>query len=377
MSPPPVFFWQNMPAHHQTGALDALAKTWGSPVHGVWCSGLDERRKALGWTPRPCSHLVNVTLPSAGWRKEVQSIVSGSPDGIHMFSGIGAYPPVTVALNHLMERPNPRIGLIVESPIMHGWRRWARLLKARHHYLPRRNQIRAVFAMGSLGMRFYKDLGLKDEQLFPFMYQEDVPPCLPVPTPETTRIIYAGQLDQRKGVDVLIAALGRVTSPNWTLGVFGDGSERRRLQNMAFSSGLAGKIAFHGVVKSEQVAARMREHDLCVVPSRFDGWGMATNEALQSCVPVIASDKAGSSDLVHASGAGAVFVSEDVHGLAQLIDERLRKPELINHEKMLASRYADKISPSTVGAYLQEALQHAFLNRRDKPAPPWLAQHAC
>jgi glycosyltransferase involved in cell wall biosynthesis len=372
MDKPPVFFWQNMPAHHQTGALDALAAAWGAPVYGVWCSDIDARRKAQGWSPLERKHLKDIFLPQVGWRNEVEMLIAANSNAIHVFSGIGAYPPVTAALHQLRRHHSPKIALIVESPIMLGWRRWARWLKTRYHYMPCRRQIGAVFAMGIMGVRFYRGLGFRDEQLFPFMYQEDLFACKPTTTPEVVRIIYAGQLSRRKGADILLAALAQVPPADWTLDIFGDGPERAELERMAALFGLSDKVRFRGIIQSAQLMVEIRQHDLCIVPSRFDGWGMVTNEALQSSVPVIVSDRAGSADLVRASTAGAVFPAEDALALARLIKERLGNRKLLETEKQAAHHYAHKITPQVVGAYLAASLEHTFVSPTTKPKPTWM-----
>ena len=100
MSRPPAFFWQNMPAHHQAGALDRLSAQWGAPVTAVWAGGLSPQRMADGWRPLACASLRQITLPSEGWAEQVRALVADHAGAIHVFSGIGAYPPLDLALGY-------------------------------------------------------------------------------------------------------------------------------------------------------------------------------------------------------------------------------------------------------------------------------------
>ena len=120
------------------------------------------------------------------------------------------------------------------------------------------------------------------------------------------------------------------------------------------------------------MVSALSAHDLCVVPSRYDGWGMATSEALQAGVPVLVSDASGSRDIIRASGAGVVFPSGNVHVLNSLLAQRLDNPGVIPEEKRRARAYAPKISPGNVGRYLAESFEHAFLGRMPRPQADWL-----
>ncbi len=373
MVKPAVFFWQNMPAHHQTGALDALAATWGAPVYGVWAEDISSDRRGDGWQASRRSHLRDVFLPSVGWREQVDELASGNPGAIHVFSGLGAYPSVTRAARIIMRQPRPKVALIVETALKSPWRRLPSTLKSIYHYYPVRKKIGAVMAIGSLAESFYRSIGFKESQVYPYLYQCDAPRiCAEDATSGELRIAFVGRLAPYKGLDLLLEALAPLTGRAWSLGVYGDGPAKAQLQEKARRLGLASRIRFHGLIASDAVVSALSAHDLCVVPSRYDGWGMATSEALQAGVPVLVSDAAGSRDIIRASGAGDVFPSGNVPVLRSLLAQRLDSPGVIPEEKRRARAYAPKISPGNVGRYLAESFEHAFLGRMPRPPADWL-----
>lgn len=373
-SQPPLFFWQNMPAHHQTGALDALASGWSAPVTGVWCDDVSASRRSQGWGASPRVSLRDHFLPSSGWEQAVDDLIDGNRTAIHIFSGLGAYAPVTRAARRLARTPDAKMGLIVESPIMLGWAGIARRWKARYHYRPFLGKMRAVFAMGELGLDFYRGLGFAEEQLFPYLYQEAVP-LPPSRSPERgdVRLVYAGQLNERKGVDILLAACRALPRQGWTLDIFGDGPLRPKLEAEARRDGLAGRIVFRGIVPSSALVAELPRFDLAVVPSRFDGWGMFVNEALQCGLAVIATDKVGAAGLVASAMAGAIVPSEDIAALAAAVSRRIAHPDLLRDEQTKAREYAPRLSPGRAGEYLGAALRHAFLDDGIRPTPGWIS----
>ncbi|MGA0133217.1 MAG: glycosyltransferase [Opitutales bacterium] len=378
MTAPGLFFWQNMPTHHQAASLDALAELWPAPVTGVWCSRISEARRRLGWSEPATRHLAHRYLPAdrPAWKKEVREVIDAHAEDIHVFSGIGAYAPVTHALGLLSARPAPKMGLIVEMPVMLGWRRHLRHLKARYHYRRHYGRMGCVLTMGAAAREYYAQLGFERRRLFPFFYQTEAPAPAPRAAPAVLSLAYVGQINHRKGLDVLLEALARVADAGWTLTVYGDGPDRARAEKFAVSAGLAGRVRFLGSVPSEEVLRRLPSHDLCIVPSRFDGWGMVVNEAIQSGVPVLVSDRAGSSELLAASHAGAVFPAGDPRRLAELIDARLRDRSLLDSERRAAAAFAPRLAPGEAARYLRDVLRHVFLGEGDRPAPGWLPPSA-
>jgi len=372
MDKPPVFLWQNMPAHHQTGALDALAKNWGAPVTGVWMEDISKDRRGDGWQARRRAHLRDVFLPSVGWQRQVDELASTHLGAIHLFSGIGAYPPVTRAARIILKQVNPKAGLIVETALKAPWRRLPSALKSIYHYYPVRSKIGAVMAIGSLAEDFYLSIGYEESQIYPYLYQCDAPACITEAISSAElRLAFVGRLAAYKGLDLLLKALAPLTAQAWSLDIYGDGPAKAELVALAERWGLSSRIRFHGLIASDAVVPALAGHDLCVVPSRYDGWGMATSEALQAGIPVLVSAAAGSRDLIRASGAGEVFASGMVSSLTALLARRIDDPKLILEEKRRARAYAPKIATEVVGAYLAEALENAFLGSRGRPSPPW------
>jgi glycosyltransferase involved in cell wall biosynthesis len=373
MDRPAVFFWQNMPAHHQTGALDAFAKIWGAPVTGIWAEDISSNRCGDGWQASRRLHLRDVFLPSAGWRHKVDDLASNNLGAIHVFSGIGAYPSVTRAARIILRQPRPKVALIVETALKSPWRRLPSALKSIYHYYPVRAKIGAVMAIGSLAENFYESIGFKESQVYPYLYQCDAPQIIAASTShDELRIAFVGRLAAYKGLDLLFEALAPLGDRAWSLGVYGDGPAKAHLLARVKRLGLASRIHFHGLIASDAVVPTLATHDLCIVPSRYDGWGMATSEALQAGIPVLVSDAAGSRDIIRVSGAGDVFPSGKIHVLTALLAQRIDSPDIILEEKRRARAYAPKISSNAVGEYLAESFEHAFLGRGLRPQAEWL-----
>ncbi|MDC3255853.1 glycosyltransferase family 4 protein [bacterium] len=367
-----VFFWQNMPAHIQIGAINEFASIWDGRVTGVFCNDISDDRQRLGWKFNESKHLNTEILPESKWAERARQLVDENQDAIHILSGIGAYAPIDVAAKELGKLKSPKIALIVEPAKNHGWKRHFRLAKGIYYYRPYLTKIQAVLAMGDQGKQHYRRIGFKPEQVFPYIYQcptpgisTEKPPCKKV------RFAFVGQLIERKGIDLLIEAFSQIEEKDWSLSIYGGGPMEQLIRQRIKAMHLQSKIDLRGVISSEQVINELSNHDICCVPSRWDGWGVVTNEAFHAGIPSIVSSTASSSDLVRHSGVGKVFRSENVQDLISQIRYYLRNPASIQIEKSKAIQYSQNITPFAVATYLQDLLLSIFESNGPVPSAPW------
>jgi glycosyltransferase involved in cell wall biosynthesis len=120
------------------------------------------------------------------------------------------------------------------------------------------------------------------------------------------RLGTVGRLIHAKGLDVLIAALPHILARQpVVLTVVGDGPERRTLERMAHRL----PVQFTGRLESPRAVAEfLRDLDVFVMPSRWEGLPNAVLEALACGIPVVASDVPG---MAEAAGESALLVPPD------------------------------------------------------------------
>ena len=126
--------------------------------------------------------------------------------------------------------------------------------------------------------------------------------------------LFVGQYIKRKGIDLLVSAYldyrKSVDNP-WELWCAGSGSEKVSLQ------GLPG-VRDLGFLSAKECAEIMGKAGAFCLPSRFDHWPLVIHEAVSSGLPVIASDKCGSTvELVQSGLNGIVFPAGRVESLTQ------------------------------------------------------------
>ncbi|WP_321492569.1 glycosyltransferase family 4 protein [uncultured Desulfobacter sp.] len=95
-------------------------------------------------------------------------------------------------------------------------------------------------------------------------------------------IVYAGKLSRSKGVPWLLAALKKVSAPNYRLHLAGTGTGPEKQECLALAADLKGRVKVHGPLPHESLARLMRSAHLFVLPSFFEGLPLVLMEAL-SC----------------------------------------------------------------------------------------------
>jgi glycosyltransferase involved in cell wall biosynthesis len=151
------------------------------------------------------------------------------------------------------------------------------------------------------------------------------------PAPPAARlgshILSLGSVTPRKGHDVLVAALGRITDLPWRCTIAGSldraPATAAALRAQIAATGLCERITLAGEV--EDAGALYAEADLFVLASRHEGFGMAYAEALMRGLPVIGTS-AGAIPSIVPPEAGALVRSDDPADLAIAMARLLADP---------------------------------------------------
>ena len=105
------------------------------------------------------------------------------------------------------------------------------------------------------------------------------------------RVLYLGRIHSIKALDQLIAAVGLAPRGTIELTVAGSGDADllTRLKALGLELGLSSQLRFVGHVEGEAKEELFDTHDILVLPSHRENFGMVVAEALSRGVPVIVS----------------------------------------------------------------------------------------
>jgi glycosyltransferase involved in cell wall biosynthesis len=133
-------------------------------------------------------------------------------------------------------------------------------------------------------------------------------------------ILSVGTLVPRKGHDVLLRALARLTDLEWTLTVAGDDrrdpTHAQGLRALAEELGIDARVTFAGEVTGEALAALYHRADLFALATKWEGYGMAAAEAMARGLP-LAITAGGAIGEVVVPGSAIVSPVDDHNSLSK------------------------------------------------------------
>ncbi len=207
------------------------------------------------------------------------------------------------------------------------------------------------FELGDQAYEDYFQLGANRWKSYKFAYSVDPVERENTSNGEPLKVIYVGQIIERKRVFDLINAFDLVLE-NVQLSIFGEGDLKEDLIKVLDNMG-DDRINYGGVLSKEEIIGKMVLSDCLVLPSEYDGWGAVVNEAMECGLAVIVSSGVRSKSLVKSE---YIFPKGDVEKLAKIINDlaldknRLQELKVWNRNKiksyrpkMLAKFVIDKI----------------------------------
>ncbi|OSQ53505.1 glycosyltransferase family 4 protein [Marivita geojedonensis] len=182
---------------------------------------------------------------------------------------------------------------------------------------------------------------------------------------QTVDVLFSGQMIERKGVDILLAAFDRIARrrPNLRLVLLGNGPEKERYYASVLAE-LRDRVLFLGHKDPEDLPSVFASADIFCLPSRHDGWGVVVNEALGAGLPIVVSDAVGAGrDLVSQGVNGFITPAQDARALSKALEKLAIDPDL-RCDMARASSLAAKSWGVDEGARRWIAAAREVLSRR-------------
>jgi glycosyltransferase involved in cell wall biosynthesis len=137
-------------------------------------------------------------------------------------------------------------------------------------------------------------------------------------------ILFCGTWDAMKGVDYLAAAYSTLVARGrrTPLTVLGGGVPGTTILT-AFSAEARSCVTVIDRLPEEDVIAAYRSHDMLVLPSSYEGFGMVVLEAMSQRLPVIATPVGCATLLIRHDETGLIVPTRDANALADAIERLL------------------------------------------------------
>ncbi len=236
----------------------------------------------------------------------------------------------------------------------HGRGRVRKLIRTLLH-----RAIDGFLVTGESGARYLRSLGVPERKISKIVYtteiarfaQEAQRDWLSGQAP-VRRLLYVGQLIERKGLRQFLAVLSRwgerhgERAVHFTLA--GGGPLRDELQSYPVPPNV--QLFFRGEVDYEELPRVYADADTFVFPTLADTWGVVVNEAMASGLPVLGSEYGQAvSELVADGESGWTFHPDNMQETEDALDRCLNaSPELLAHMSERARQAALRLTPEHV-----------------------------
>jgi len=173
---------------------------------------------------------------------------------------------------------------------------------------------------------------------------------------ESPFLLFVGRLEIRKGILETFEAFAKLLVEFPELNLYLAGSEGdtrtepRRVELLATLPPEAGaRVKFLGNLSKSQLYSAMQSSEMVLTPSRWEGFGNATAEAMAVGAAVVATSGSGFADFCRHGFNSFLVKPNDSEDLATGIRELLRNPELRSKLKRNASKISQTLSVDVLG----------------------------
>jgi glycosyltransferase involved in cell wall biosynthesis len=168
---------------------------------------------------------------------------------------------------------------------------------------------------------------------------------VPRPDVEPIELICVANLQEGKGVDLLIDALARLKPirgtnvAEWHLTLIGEGPQCGALRRRTEAAGLNARVTFAGTMTNAEVLNRLQRADIFALPSYREAFGIAYVEAMAAGLLTIGVKGQGPSQFIEHGLTGLLVKPRDIDSLEAALRSALSDPR--RNWRMIAAAGAD------------------------------------
>jgi glycosyltransferase involved in cell wall biosynthesis len=174
-----------------------------------------------------------------------------------------------------------------------------------------------------------------------------------------------GRLAEQKGHKYLFESLNLLKTIPWTLWVVGDGPKKAELERLSKDLDLRERILFLGA--QENIPDILDKIDIFVLPSLWEGLGLAVIEAAAAAKPIVATNVGGIPEIIEDEKTGLLVEPGNVKSLA----DGLERVILGEGEALVMGRAARECVREKFGAERMvkkyEELYEKLMDKNYKP----------
>ena len=176
------------------------------------------------------------------------------------------------------------------------------------------------------------------------------------------RVLYVGSLGQRKGLSYALDAV-EMLGDQVTLSLIG------RITSHECRP-LIAAVEHHRWIESlphPQILEQMRQHDVLLLPSLFEGYALVISEALSQGLPVITTLHSGGSPTIRDGTEGFIVPIRDSQSIAECLQQLIDSPDLLSAMRLACLKRAAELSWSGYEQGLRSVVHQMLPSKLDLP----------
>lgn len=383
-----IVFWLDGPPVCCKGLFDKVAEKWQGNAYYICTGGLDENRALI---LNDCGENDGTGCAKYYYLEKMSDKEQFMSDflqqhrtDIHVFNGYKScsakYMRQLMRLDRnahiLIWAERPHLAVLSGNPIKRYIFSVAHRINHIMYAKKYSNRVAALLPVGEKGVEAYSKLGWSMNRLFPVLYLPEM--AIPEtvmenqPTEDCIRFIYLGRFSaEGKGLDLLLDACKLLKNDNYTLELVGGyGDYKEKTMEIIASDP---HLCFGGTWPISEACQRLHNYDVCIVPSRLEGWNVTVNEAIMAGIGCIVTEEAVSDEMIAVSGAGIVTKASSA-SIAEAMDRVMENPELVKRFKDAAYAYRERTTADVCAKYFIDVVMYLFGENRNyvRPIPPWI-----
>lgn len=369
-----IVIWMNMPSHHQSIFFQELEKLEGVSLEVRYYGKVTEDRIKLGWAKIEELAANESFIDSTDVMTSLATL-SDWKSSIHIVPGFSS-PFLKDLLKVLIDskvrwchwsehagKPFTRLlgynYFLVNTlkPLfysMKGYRSYAK--KINKHAL-------GALAISDLAKSDFIKWGVNENKIKISVYSldatkvdENIDTSL---NKNFKKFIYVGVLTKHKGIEYLIKSFYKLkSSDQWQLILVGSGKDYDNYVKLVNQLKLDERVVFTGSVKSDQVGAYIKDSDVFVLPTLFDGWGAVLNEAASVGKPLISTNHSGAACHLIVQGENGYLVdAKSVEQLTQAMQNYIDNYGLVLKHGLNSKVIFEEFTPSKCAVVFERNLR--------------------
>jgi glycosyltransferase involved in cell wall biosynthesis len=182
------------------------------------------------------------------------------------------------------------------------------------------------------------------------------------------KILFLGNIIERKGLHTLLNALHILQPSSLSLDVVGslttEPAYSEQMQDFVTVKGLSSVVHFHGSLNNEPLVEKLKQANVLVVPSSYEGFGIVYLEGMCFGLPAIGTTAGAAGEIIEHEKTGYLIQPNNQQALAthlsQLASNRDLLTELsLNARRRYAQQPAWNETANQIRTFLQNMIGHS------------------